>query len=168
MWSMNKPASWLASLDKEKRREVINQAKRRAPEMKARFKEREESIAKLRRERLMEKRQKMKEKVEKKMRERKQLEEKIKVEGFWQTEEQVKVGLEKVRLSGRGEGKTRQLAAIKTQMAYRLQIMDQLVLEKGDWLYSQGGKPLGVAALTDKLIKVIHQFSPGAAGPLSN
>ena len=96
------------------------------------------------------------------MRERKQLEEKIKVEGFWQTEEQVKVGLEKVRLSGRGEGKTRQLAAIKTQMAYRLQIMDH------DWLYSQGGKPLGVAALTDKLIKVIHQFSPGAAGPLSN
>ena len=162
MWSMNKPASWLASLDEEKRREVINQAKRRAPEMKARFKEREESIAKLRRERLMEKRQKMKEKVEKKMRERKQLEEKIKVEGFWQTEEQVKVGLEKVRLSGRGEGKTRQLAAIKTQMAYRLQIMDH------DWLYSQGGKPLGVAALTDKLIKVIHQFSPGAAGPLSN
>ena len=69
----------------------------------------------------------------------------------------MKQGLIKVKEGARGEGKGKQLDCIKQQMAYRRRILEQPVADPKDWILSQNGRQLDVAALSLKLAKLIGQ-----------
>ena len=158
MFTMNKTSAWLESLDSSKRDEVIRAAKQRTPELKTRFRRREQEINDLRAKRLEEKREKVRAKAAKFMNDRRALIAKVNaMGGLWESEEELQQGLERVKNEGRGEGKTRLLAALKSQMAYRRQILEQPVIDKADWSYSQGSKACDIPTLTSKLIKLISQ-----------
>ena len=155
---MNKTSQWLASLDTSKRNAVIEEAKKRTSELKDRFRKREQAIKDLCAKRLEEKREKVRAKAAKTMNDRRALIAKVNaMGGVWETEEEVKIGLEQVKNSGRGEGKMRVIVAIKSQMAYRRQILEQPVVDKTDWSYSEGSVVCSIPALTAKLIKIILQ-----------
>ena len=155
---MNKTSSWLESLDSSKRDAVILAAKQRTPELKARFRRREREINELRSKRLEEKREKVRAKAAKVMTDRRALIAKVNaMGGLWESEEDLQQGLERIKNEGRGEGKGRLLAALKSQMAYRRQILEQPVIDKADWAYSQGSVAFDVPTLTSKLTKLIHQ-----------
>ena len=158
MFTMNKTSEWLASLNPSKRNTVIEEAKRRTSELKARFREREKEINDLRAKRLEEKREKVRAKAAKTMSDRRALIAKVNaMGGLWETEEELKRGVEKAKSGGRGQGKTRVIAAIKSQMAYRRQILEQPVIDKTDWSYSEGSVACDVPTLAAKLTKIILQ-----------
>ena len=158
MFTMNKASAWLESLDSSRRDAVILGAKQRTSDLKARFRQREKEINDLRARRLEEKREKVRAKAAKVMNDRRALIAKVNaMGGLWESEEELRQGLEKVKNEGRGEGKTRLLAALKSQMAYRRQILEQPVIDKADWSYSQGSKACDVPTLTSKLLKLINQ-----------
>ena len=160
MFTMNKTSAWLDSLDSTKREAVIQGAKRRTSDLKARFRQREQEINDLRASRLEEKRDKVRAKATKAMNDRRDLIAKVNaMGGLWESEEDLQQGLEKVRNEGRGEGKVRLLAAIKSQMAYRRQILAQPVVDKADWSHSHGSVACDIPTLTSKLTKLIHQAS---------
>ena len=77
--------------------------------------------------------------------------------GLWQTEEAVMEGVDKVKKSGRGEGKVRVLAALKCQISYRRQILGQPVFDKADWYFSENGVVFDNSTITSKLLKLITQ-----------
>ena len=158
MVTYNQPFVWFDSLDEEASRAVVDAAKRRAPEIRRKFREREEGIRQLRLERFREKEAKLKEKEAKALKDRMELI--IKVDamgGLWRSEEDMKQGLIKVKAGARGEGKGKQLECIKQQMAYRRRILEQPVADPKDWMLSQNGLQLDVAELSLKLAKLIGQ-----------
>ena len=164
MFTMNKTSAWLESLDSSQRDAVIQAAKQRTPELKARFRRREQEINDLRATRLEEKREKVRAKAAKAMNDRRALIAKVNaMGGLWESEAELQHGLENVKNEGRGEGKVRLLAALKSQMAYRRQILEQPVIDKADWSYSQGSVTCDIPTLTSKLTKLIHQASAESA-----
>ena len=135
----------------------MEDARKRAPELKKQFRERELEIAKVRAERLEAKRAKMKKKEEDKANERLRLQEQIEDVGLWKSEEAVTVGLAKVKESARGEGKGKLLEALKRQINFRRKVLRQPILDPKDWAFSEGQKLCDVATLKAKLLKIIGQ-----------
>ena len=89
MFTLNKTSAWLESLDSSKRDEVIRAAKQRTPELKTRFRRREQEINDLRAKRLEEKREKVRAKAAKFMNDRRALIAKVNaMGGLWDSEEE--------------------------------------------------------------------------------
>ena len=92
------------------------------------------------------------------MRERAQLIDRVEgLGGLWKTEEQVREGLARVKQSGRGEGKGRQLEALKNQINFRRKVLQQQVHDQKAWTFSENSKPLSVESLTTKLYNLLSQ-----------
>ena len=158
MCTFNKTMVWFDSLDEEIAKTVVDQAKRRAPEIRRKFRQREEEIRNLRLERIREKEQKVKEKEAKALMERFKLIDKVDAAGgLWKTEAEMKEGLLRVKEAARGEGKGKQIEQIKSQMSYRRKILEQTVADPKDWHFSENGRALGLESLTIKLAKLIGQ-----------
>ena len=77
--------------------------------------------------------------------------------GLWRTEEEVREGLAKVKEAGRGEGKGRMLDALKCQIRFRKNVLQQVVRDQKDWTFTECSKALDVPSLVTKLVKIINQ-----------
>ena len=158
LWTMNKPSKWLESLDDDERRRVIEEARKHTPAMKAKFKERQQKIMEVRAARLRERQEQEKAKEERALKKRVELLQKVEMlGGMWKSVAELEEGLKKVKGSARGEGKGKLLDALKTQIDFRRKILQQPVVDAKDWTYSENGKALDVAALSAKLVNLIHQ-----------
>ena len=119
MCTFNKPFDWLDSLNPDISRAIVDQAKRRAPEIMKKFRERESQIQQLRLDRIRAKEDKVKAREAKAVKDHLELIGKIdEMGGLWKTEEEMKRGLEQVKESARGEG--------KREAAREHQMQDQL------------------------------------------
>ena len=158
MCTFNKPFDWLDSLDPDLSRAIVDQAKRRAPEIMKKFRERESQIQQLRLDRIRAKEDKVKAREAKAVKDRLELIGKIdEMGGFWKTEEEMKKGLDKVKESAKGEGKGKQLESIKCQINYRRRIVEQPVNDPKNWTFSENGRQLNVESLSIKLARLIGQ-----------
>ena len=159
LWTMNKTYEWLLSLNPEKREEVIEDARKQTPAIRAQFREREKKMMELRAARLQERVQEAKEKEEREVRQKFELVQKVEaLGGMWKSADEVDAGLMKVKESVvRGEGKGKQLEALKCQITFRKKILQQPVIDAKDWTQSADKKALDIQSLSDKLKILINQ-----------
>ena len=154
MWVFNKTGEWLDAKGEEERAQIILQAKKDAPAIKAKYKERQEAIVAERRanlERAM---------AEKERQQRSKAAEVTKLcvnlqalGGLWESDDDVKDGLKRL-----GDArKSVILEAIKVQMQYRRKVLEQKLPDAKMWNFSAAGSSFTPDQMIDRLKYVIRQ-----------
>ena len=159
LWSMNKTSEWYESLDAEQQKQVMENAMKSTPAMLAKSKERERQMLELRAARLQEQREQVRQKEVKEVQKRMGWVAKVEaLGGLWKSEEEMEAGLKMVVENAGGRGcKGKLLEALKDQMNFRKNILQQTGIDAKDWSFSEEKKALDVDQLKAKLAKIINQ-----------
>ena len=156
LFVLNKTWAWLMSKPEEEREELIRSCQRQVPAMKEKFKARakelEQELARRQQQQQQEKAAKETKEVEKKQA---LIDAVGDIGGLWKTVEQMDQELTKLREESRGEGRTKRVAAIKTQINYRKRVLVQNAAERKCWIFSENGRSLSEDRLRENLIKII-------------
>ena len=156
---MNKTSEWYESLDVEQQKQVMENAMKSTPAMLAKSKERERQMLELRAARLQEQREQVRQKEVKEVQKRMGWVAKVEaLGGLWKSEEEMEAGLKMVVENAGGRGcKGKLLEALKDQMNFRKNILQQTGIDAKDWSFSEEKKALDVDQLKAKLAKIINQ-----------
>jgi hypothetical protein len=80
--------------------------------------------------------------------------------GLWKSAEVLDAALMEIQQRARGQGKGKQMDALKSQIAYRKKVLHQPILDPKDWTYSDNGRQCTVSDISTKLKIIISQTPP--------
>ncbi|XP_065893139.1 uncharacterized protein [Dysidea avara] len=150
LFSSNKTMKWLNTKSAEEVEHLLQIARKKAPEFKKLFKQRREDILEGRIKALHEKQHALDAARRRGLKRKEKLTEDIVRYGLWQTKEDIVRGVAKQRSN------TAKLNALKAQLNFRKQVLDQKsYLDKDLFLFSKNGKQYSADKLVENLTKLI-------------
>ena len=154
MWVFNLTGAWMEAKDDEERARIIAQTRKDAPSMKSTYKARQEKILLARRENL----QRLQAEKEQQQRKKAAAVLKLCVDlntlgGLWESDIDIDEGIKKLPNSK----KSTVLDAIKTQLQYRRQVLEQKLTNAKLWNFSEGRIQFNPLQMINRLKEVIRQ-----------
>lgn len=153
LFSNNKTAKWLNEKSPAERAELLKKARACAPEFRRQYQARKQKLLEERGNILQAKQAALTRLQEKKVREKENLTQAIMVYGLWQTQQQVKEGLMKLK------SKTAKLTALKAQLDFRKKVLEQNHVDKSIFCLSKNKKKLSVEEVCSNLCKLFQPVS---------
>ena len=159
LFSNNKTMNWLTSKSPEEVQHLLQAARKVAPEFRRLFKQRKQIILDARIRALHEKQHALEAARIKQLRRKENLTKDIIQYGLWQSKEDIAEGVAKER------SKAAKLRALKTQLNFRKQVLDQRSYRHKElFLFSKGGRQYIVKELMDNLAKLINEEEEAVSG----
>ena len=154
LFSNNKTAQWLNSKPQAEVKELLQKARKVAPEFKQLYKDRRKQMLEERARLLQAKQHALQAAQEKSLRRKEQLTKEVLHYGLWQTHGDVKNGLGKLK------SKTAKVKALKAQINFRKLVLQQKYPDKGVFSFSKNRKQFSVDELATNLKKLISDVAP--------
>ena len=152
LFSNNKTMNWLTSKSPEEVQQLLQAARKIAPEFRRLFKERKQNILEECIKALHEKQHALEAARVKQLRIKENLTKDIIQYGLWQSKDDIAEGVAKER------SKTAKLRALKVQFNFRKQVLDQRSYRHKElFLFSKNGQQYTVEELMDNLAKLINE-----------
>ena len=152
LFSNNKTMNWLTSKSPEEVQQLLQDARKIAPEFRRLFKERKQNILEERIKALHEKQHALEAASVKQLRIKENLTKDIIQYGLWQSKDDIAEGVAKER------SKTAKLRALKVQFNFRKRVLDQRSYRHKElFLFSKNGQQYTVEELMDNLAKLINE-----------
>ena len=145
----NKTAEWLNSKTATERGELLRKARSCMSDLKHRYQVRKKQLLEDRVKSLQAKQAALLHLQEKKLREKENLMQAVMVYGLWQTEQQVKDGLTKLKT------KSSKLEALKFQLDFRRKVLEQSHVDKSIFCLSKNRRKLTVDEVCSNLFQLL-------------
>ncbi len=153
LFSNNKTKAWLEGKDDQEKTRIFTAARKLAPQVRKKYRERREEIRKHRAQVILHREQERLAKKRKEEARRQQLVDEISLAGLWQTEEDVRKELGNMR------SVKQKMHKLKQQIKFRRYVLLQEYPDKSVFNFTKQGRPFSVQKLMENLLNLITATS---------